>query len=122
GGAALNLFTLRAGMHTIVVAATDGLGNASSTTVTFEVHATVQGLLGALAYGATNKLIGNQFQSTLTSVLQSAQSALNAGSVAGAKSYLNSFVTQVQQASSAKIDLAFAALLVNWALDLIARL
>ncbi len=71
--------------------------------------------------GVANKLIGNSLQSALLSTLQSAQSALDAGNRASAKSYLSQFVNQVQKAAS-KITASFSALLVNWTQDLITRL
>ncbi len=85
------------------------------------MHATIAGLKNAVNYGVANKLIGNSLQSSLLSTLQSAQSALDAGNRASAKSYLSQFVSQVQKAAS-KITASFSALLVNWTQDLITRL
>jgi hypothetical protein len=48
--------------------------------------------------------------------------ALNAGNHTSAKSYLASFVSLVQSQSGVSITAAYAALLVSWANDLIARL
>jgi len=47
---------------------------------------------------------------------------LLAGNHTSAKSYLATFVTQVQTGSGTTINSAYASLLVNWAQDLIARL
>ena len=119
-GAALDLYTLTAGTHTIKVTATDGLGNISAATVTFQIHATIAGLVSAVNYGVNRNLVSTSISSRLVSTLNSAQSQA-AGNVTAAKSYLNTFVTQVQGAG-AKITSSFATLLVNWAQDLIARL
>jgi hypothetical protein len=119
-GGAINLYTLASGSHSIVIKATDLLGNTSSTTVTFQVHATISGLTNAVNYGVTNKLISNALQSSLFSTLQSAQSALNAGNTTSEKKYLNQFITQIQSAGS-KITSSFSALLLNWTQDLINR-
>jgi hypothetical protein len=121
-GSSLDLFSLNAGTHTIVVTAADGVGNVSTQTLTFEVHATVGGLLNAVAYGRAHGLVSSSQQNQLTSILQSAQTALASGDSATAKTRLNSFVTQVQSQSGTGIDAAFAARLVNWTQDLIAHL
>ena len=121
-GSSLDLFTLNAGTHTIVVTAADGVGNVSTQTITFAVHATIGGLLNAVAYGRARALVSNQQQNQLTSILQSAQTALASGDSVTAKSRLNSFVAQVQSQSGTGIDATFAARLVNWTQDLIARI
>jgi large repetitive protein len=121
-GTAINVYSLTAGTHTFVVWAYDRLGNLSSVTQSFEVHATVGGLLGAVAYGSSQKLIGNPVQSQLSSTLQSAANALALGQTSLAKSWLTAFVNQVIAAGTNKIDSAYASLLLNWARDLIARL
>jgi hypothetical protein len=120
-GGAINIYTLTAGTHTIAITATDGLGNVSVLTVTFQVHATIAGLVNAVNYGVSHGLITSSLQSSLLATLQSAQTALNAGNNASAKTYLNQFVTQLQGAGS-KITSSFATLLKGWAQDLIARL
>jgi hypothetical protein len=120
-GGSVNLFSLTVGTHTVTVTATDALGNVSTTTTSFQVHATIGGLINAVNYGGSKSLIQNTVQSTLLSTLKSAQSALTAGNTASAKSYLTTFVNQAKQLSG-KIDAAFGALLTNWANDLIARL
>jgi hypothetical protein len=121
-GSSIDLFTLNAGTHTIVVTAADGVGNVSTQTLTFAVHATIDGLLNAVVYGRARALVSNQQQNQLTTILQSAQSALASGDSATAKGRLNAFVTQVQSQSGTGIEATFAARLVNWTQDLIARL
>jgi hypothetical protein len=122
-GVALNTETLSPGTHTIVITAKDGVGNVSTTAVTFTVHATVAGLTKAVNDGvAASKITSGATSSQLISYLSSAQSALNAGNHTSAKSYLASFVSLVQAQSGVSISVAYAALLVSWAQDLIGRL
>jgi hypothetical protein len=122
-GVAFNTETLAAGTHTIVITAKDGLGNVSTTTLTFTVHATIAGLTTAVNDGVTHsKILSSTVATQLKAYLSSAQSALTAGNHTSAKSYLASFVTYVQQQSGITINAAYAALLVGWAQDLIARL
>jgi hypothetical protein len=121
-GGTINVFTLLAGTHTIVITASDGVGNTSALTITFQVHATIGGLVSAVNYGVSHGLLSSSLQSSLLSLLQSAQTALNAGNNTSAKSYLNSFVTQVQNASSKNLSSSYATLLLSWARDLVARL
>jgi hypothetical protein len=121
-GGTINLYTLSAGAHTVVISATDGVGNTSSVTVTITVHASIAGLKNAVNYGNSSGQISNSTVSSLLSTLNSAQTALSAGQNASAKSYLNSFSSQVSSAGSNKIASSFAALLINWTSDLVARL
>ena len=121
-GGAINLYTLTAGSHTIAIKATDGAGNLATTTVTIQVHATIGGLVNAVNYGAGKGYVASSLQSQLLSTLQSAQNALSAGNNAAAKSYLSTFVSQVQNAGSTKLAPSFGTLLLSWANDLIGRL
>jgi hypothetical protein len=122
-GVAFNTETLGAGTHTIVITAKDGLGNVSTTTLTLTVHATVAGLTKAVNDGVSSaKITSSTTSSQLLSYLSSAQSALNANNHASAKTYLASFVSLAQAQSGVTINAAYAALLIGWAQDLIARL
>jgi hypothetical protein len=122
-GGTFNTETLAAGTHTIVITATDGLGNVSTTTITIQVHATVAGLTTAVNDGRTaNKITSSTTSSQLLSYLSSAQAALNANNHTLAKSYLASFVSYAQAQSGTTITAAYATLLIGWANDLIARL
>jgi Ca2+-binding RTX toxin-like protein len=122
-GTSFNTESLMAGVHTIVITGKDGLGNVSSTSISFQVHATLYGLYTAVSDGVTRgQVTSSSVASQLQSDLQSAQAALFAGNHTSAKSYLATFVTQVQTGSGTTINAAYASLLVNWAQDLIARL
>jgi hypothetical protein len=120
-GGTINLYSLAAGTHAIVISSSDGLGNTSTLTVSFQVHVTIAGLVNAVNYGVSRLLVSSTIQSSLLATLQSAQTALNGGLNTSAKSYLNSFVTQVQGAGT-KIIASYASLLVGWTQDLVARL
>jgi hypothetical protein len=121
-GGTINLYTLTAGTHTIVITATDQVGNTSTATLSIQVHPTIAGLRNAVTYGASLGQISSSLQSTLLSTLTSAQNALNAANKTSAKTYLNQFITQVQGANSKQMAASMASLLVNWTQDVIARL
>jgi hypothetical protein len=122
-GVAFNTETLGAGTHTIVITAKDGLANVSTTTITIQVHATVSGLTKAVNDGVTAaRITSSTTSSQLLSYLSSAQAALNANNHASAKTYLASFVSLATAQSGVTINAAYAALLIGWANDLIARL
>jgi len=122
-GSSFNTETMVAGTHTITITAKDGLGNASATTITFQVHTTIGGLTTAVNDGVSKgQITSNVASSKLLALLSLAQGALNAGNTTQAKTYLNSFINVVQQYSGKGITTAYASLLVGWANDLIARL
>ncbi|HEX9364911.1 MAG TPA: hypothetical protein VGA47_14140, partial [Candidatus Dormibacteraeota bacterium] len=122
-GASFNTETLTAGTHTITISARDALGNSSTATVTFQVHATIGGLTAAVNDGVKSaKITSSVTSSKLLSLLSLAQAALNAGNVSQAKTYLSAFVSLCQQQSGKTIIAAYATSLINWSNDLIARL
>ncbi|HEY8761613.1 MAG TPA: hypothetical protein VIP52_11970 [Candidatus Dormibacteraeota bacterium] len=121
-GQVIDVDKLKAGTHTIVLTSTDQLGNSSSVTVTFQVHATVAGQINAVNKGAAAGLITSVQQSKLTALLQIVQYYLNAGNTASAKSALNNYISWVQLNSGKSINAAYAALLINWAQHLYNRL
>jgi len=105
-----------------VVKATDGLGNASSVTVTFTIHPTVQGQINAVNQGVTAGKITSKVGSNLVGILNTVQQAINAGNNAAAKAALNNYMAYVNSQSGAGVTAAYATLLVNWAQDLYNRL
>jgi hypothetical protein len=122
-GTTFNTESLSAGNHTIVITATDALGNTSTTTISLAVHATVAGLTTSVNDGAkTSQITSSTTSSQLLSYLNSALAALYAGSHANAKTYLASFASYAQAQSGMTISAAYAALLAGWANDLISRL
>ncbi|HEX4527586.1 MAG TPA: hypothetical protein VH108_12695 [Gaiellaceae bacterium] len=113
--APLDLTTLVAGGHTIVVRGVDTAGNVTIQTISFEVHATLTGLGAALDAGAAKGLITKAEQTTLAGLLQQAIKG-------NAKRQLPAFISEVRLQSGGAIAAGYAALLQDWANDLLARL
>ena len=112
---------LAAGNHVLIVTAKDSLGNMSSVTVTFQVHATAQGLVNAFNDGvAQGKITGNQVN-TLNK-LQAAVAAMQRGDRASAKTALITFINQVQSQLGRGIDTTYGNRLIAWANDLLSRI
>jgi hypothetical protein len=114
--------TLSAGTHTLTLSSTDALGNTATTVITFQVHASVAGLVSAVHDGVGKNLIDSNMATPLIAKLQAAQAAINRGDNATAKSLLQSFISQVAAQGGKKIDASYAGLLIGWAADLISRL
>jgi hypothetical protein len=114
-GGVIDIDTLTAGTHTIVVTAVDGVGNKSTTTLTFTIHATINGLINAVNDGVSRGYITSSEGVILVSQLQSALKGTST------KVKLQQLVYMVQQASGKSVNAAYASLLVNWTNDLIAR-
>jgi hypothetical protein len=114
--------TLQDGGHTIVVTATDGLGNTTTIYVNFAVRASASGLVNAVNQGVAAGKVAVQMQTPLNAKLQAALAAISRGQNAVAKSLLQSFISQVSAQSGKQIDAAYAAMLVGWATDLLSRL
>jgi hypothetical protein len=122
-GTTINTESLGAGSHTLVITATDLVGNTSTLTITFVLRVTTAGLTSAVNDGVSRGQIDYSLSVQLNNNLGAAQSAINRGDKAGAKSQLQSFISKVQSnAGSKKIDAGYAAQLIGWANDLISRL
>ena len=113
-GGTIDVDGLAAGVHTLVVTAADAAGNLVTSRVTFEVHATLAGLLAAVGDGAGRGLISSSMLSTLSSQIQS---AMNGNSL---HAKLPRAISSVQGAG-ASIDAGYASLLLSWMNDLLAR-
>ncbi len=111
-GPAINVDLLTAGQHTLTITAVDGVGNSSTRTLTFQVHATLGGLVAAVNDGASHSQLTASEQATLVSILR------GTGPI---KTVLSQFTTEVQNQSGKAIASAEAALLTNWAQDLLSR-
>jgi hypothetical protein len=122
-GGPIDVDTLTPGTHTITITVTDVLGNTRTASFTFEVHASSpSNLISAVNDGVSTGKIAPQQQSPLNSKLTLAQTAIAQGNYAAAKDRLQEFIGLVVSQSGKKIDAAYAALLIAWANDLIARL
>jgi hypothetical protein len=119
-GAVFSTDTLTAGTHSIVVTATDALGNKTTTTITIQVHATAGGLVNALNDGVKNGQVTCNINNMVTK-LQAAQAAYARGDKATAKGLLYTFLNQLSSQTGKGVTSAYASMLVNWTNDLIAR-
>jgi hypothetical protein len=115
GGAAftsttINIYTLLAGSHSLVVKATDGLGNVTTTTLTFQVHPGLIGLEDAVKVGTTSGAITSSEQTKLLSLLTNTANSL--------ATRLANFLTEVKNQSGKAITSSEASFLTNWGQDL----
>lgn len=113
----IDIDTLTAGAHSIVITAVDGLGNTSTKTVTFTIHATIAGLINAVNDGAARGLITPTEQSNLIKYyLQKAQAS------SSPKTFIGQFNWEVNYQSGKAIKASEATLLLSWGNDLYSRL
>ena len=113
----IDIDTLAAGSHTLVITSTDRLGNSSSLTLTFTIHPTAKGILAAINDGAARGFMTAAEKTTLVNAINSVIGAAG-GSVTPK---LKSFISTVTSATTAQLTAAFKALLLSWANDLLAR-
>ncbi len=114
--------TLSGGAHTITITATDGLGNKSTTTITFQVHETINDVIMSIGDGLVRSQITAAEAKVLSGPLGLAQAAISAGNRSAAQGYLATFVADVKSASGTSINSAYAVLLISWANDLSGRI
>jgi hypothetical protein len=112
----IDLDTLTAGSHSIVVRGFDAAGNLTTQTITFQVRATLAGLLAAVNDGYAKGAVTAVELTTLVNLLRQAMNG-NSGRVK-----LPAFTAEVQLQSGKAIASGYAALLLNWAADLQLRL
>jgi hypothetical protein len=111
----IDLDTLTAGSHTIVVRGFDAAGNLTTQAITFQVRATLAGLLAAVNDGYARGFITATEKVTLVNLLQ--QAIKGNGRVK-----LPAFTAEVQLQSGRAIASGYAALLLSWAAELQLRL
>jgi hypothetical protein len=121
-GGTILIDSLMAGSHSIVVAATDQLGNTSQVTITFEVHASAMGLCSAVSDGVRRGLIDPNMENPLCAKARAAQAALDRRDYTAARGVLGGFINQVAAQSGKKIAGGYAGLLNSWANYVIAHL
>jgi len=114
-GGLIDFDSLAAGAHSIVITSVDAVGNTTTQTVSFEVHATLAGLLAALNDGFGRGWISSATQSSISSNIQSAMK----GNSAHTK--LQWVASTVQQQSGISILSAYASLMLGWTNDLLLR-
>jgi hypothetical protein len=105
----VDLDTLLAGTHTIVVTAVDGLGNTSTQTLTFALHPSRKGIGNAVNEGVKSGSITSSEASTLLSMLNNTANSLATD--------LNNFLAEVKRQSGKAITSAEATILTSWAND-----
>ncbi|MGH2998422.1 MAG: beta strand repeat-containing protein, partial [Gaiellaceae bacterium] len=115
GAQTIDVDSLMAGTNTVSITVADKAGNVTTVTLTFQVHATLTGLVNAVNDGVARGYITQATASSLISTLQSAMK----GNSAHAK--LPGFISAVQSASGKTINAAYATLLLSWANDLLSR-
>jgi hypothetical protein len=121
-GGSIDVDSMLAGTHTIVITTADVLGNASTLTITFQIHATVGGLINSVKDGVVRGYIAKSVQDNLIKQLQAVQTAINNRNNPSARNNLQQFINQVNAYAGKSIAAAYAALLVNWSNDLLSRL
>jgi hypothetical protein len=115
GGAAstsgtINVYSLAAGSHTVVITAVDGVGNVRTSTQTFAVQPSLTGIQDAVTVGANSGTISNKEQRTLASILSNGQDSL--------ATRLAKFQTEVSRQAGGAIATSEANLLLGWAQSL----
>ncbi|HEY2541514.1 MAG TPA: hypothetical protein VGH92_00530, partial [Gaiellaceae bacterium] len=115
GSKTIDVDSLLAGTNTVTITVADRVGNVTTVTLTFQVHATLKGLVNAVNDGVARGYIASATASSLIATLQSAMN----GNSAHAK--LPVFISAVQSASGKTITAAYATLLLSWANDLLSR-
>ena len=108
----INVYSLAAGSHTLVVTAVDGMGNTSSTNLTFVLNPSLTGLKDAVIAGYNTGSITASEDSTLLSILNntSKTEATN----------LSNFYSAVSSSGKA-ITSAEATILESWEQNLAYR-
>jgi hypothetical protein len=120
-GQVLDMFFLAPGLHTIVVTAIDNLGNSSSATRTFEVHATAESLNNNIDRACNLGLIKATLCNALKAKTQAALAAHNRGQHATEHNILRALVHQLEAKRGKGVDAATADRLIAYIEDLIAH-
>ena len=114
-GATINIYALTAGTkHTLAVTAVDGLGNASTTTLTFVIHPSLIGVEDAVKAGFAAGAMTSSEQTVLLGYLTNTSNPV--------KTDLTNFLNAVKaQSGTSSLTKAEATLLTSWAQDLYNR-
>lgn len=111
-GTTIDLLTaLSLGSHTLVVTATDKVGNAGTTTVTFTVTVTPRSIADDVDIFASRGEVGTRMVTPLRAKLDDAAQAREAGDCLEADSIYRAFVNQVRAQTGKQISPAAAAIL-----------
>jgi hypothetical protein len=105
----IDVDTLLAGAHALVVTSVDGLGNTSTYTLSFTLHPSRTGIGNAVNEGVTRGLITSTECSKLLSILNNTANSQTTD--------LNNFLTEIKNQSGKAITAAEANILTSWATD-----
>jgi hypothetical protein len=120
-GQLLDMFFLAPGVHPIVVTAIDNLGNSSSATRTFEVHATAESLDSNIDRACNLGLIKANLCNALKAKTRAALAAHNRGQHATEHNILRALIHQLDTKRGKGLDAATADRLIGFIEDLIAE-
>jgi hypothetical protein len=115
-------FLLTAGDHTLRIVATDQYGRVSVQTVTFSVHATIEGLICAVQRAVAEGIVAPELENALLAKLYAAQASRNRGDRTPEANQLGAFVNQLAAQRGKKIAADFADRATGWTNDLITRI
>jgi hypothetical protein len=121
-GATIDGFTLAAGTHRIVITTGDALGRVTTRVVTFEVHATIEGLICAVERAAGLGLVAREQKQALLAKLYAAKASRDRGNGSSVAAQLGSLQQDLLAQRGKKIDVAFADRAIGWTNDLISRI
>jgi uncharacterized repeat protein (TIGR01451 family) len=121
-GSSIDTLLLAVGTHRLVVTAVDTLGNASTSTLTFEVRATIPGLETAVRRAAATGLIDRRVVQNLLQELEDAARELARGDRRDAARALRDFAERILDDAPRRVDQAFAERAAGWALELADRI
>jgi 2',3'-cyclic-nucleotide 2'-phosphodiesterase (5'-nucleotidase family) len=114
-GQVIDLYTLKLGIpHTLVVNATDNVGNPSTSSVTFHITATIQSLKASInRFYSEGKITKPTTYKNLLKFLDMAQAAQNAGKPKVAIAHMTAFIGETTFQSGRSINPAAAKLLIT---------
>ena len=121
-GATIDPFLLTAGAHVIVVTATDQYGKTSTSTMQFEVHATIEGLICAVQRAVALGLVAPETENDLMAKLNAAKASRDRGNSTPEVNQLQALINATQAQRGKKINTAFADRFSGWTQDLTVRI
>ena len=112
-GQAVSLLTLPLGSHHVSVSARDLVGNGNKQSISFEIVATIDSLVGAVNAFTATRAIDATTASPMLGKLQDARDALARGNVAGARKKLEDFIGYVGLRTGRGVTAEAAELLIG---------
>jgi hypothetical protein len=112
-GQAVSLLTLPLGSHHVSVSARDLVGNGNKQSISFEIVATIDSLVGAVNAFTATRAIDATAASPMLGKLQDARDALARGNVASARKKLEDFIDYVGLRTGRGVTAEAAELLIG---------